>query len=107
MEVIDSEVPPQHGLVVMDTPGHDIESMTGMAAGGSQICLFTTGRGTPMGSPVMPVIKICGNPKTSKKMSCNIDIDVGTVIEGRETLDEAAERIIKEIVSSKWKNDGG
>ena len=99
MEVIDyAEVPTQKGLVVMDTPGHDIESMTGMAAGGSQICLFTTGRGTPMGSPVMPVIKICGNPKTSKKMSCNIDIDVGTVIEGRETLDEAAERIIKEIV---------
>ncbi|MDD2573540.1 MAG: UxaA family hydrolase [Bacillota bacterium] len=99
MEVIEyAEAPTQKGLVVMDTPGHDIESMTGMAAGGSQICLFTTGRGTPMGSPVMPVIKICGNPITSKKMSCNIDINIGTIIEGHETLDKAAERIMKEIV---------
>ncbi len=56
--------PPGTGLYVMDTPGQDIESITGMVAGGSQIVIFTTGRGSPTGFPLAPVIKITGNPKT-------------------------------------------
>ncbi|MDI6600767.1 MAG: UxaA family hydrolase [Thermoanaerobacteraceae bacterium] len=97
-EVIEyAETPLQRGLVIMDTPGNDIESITGMAAGGSQICLFTTGRGTPTGSAIMPVIKICGNPKTCKTMKENIDLDVSTIILGEETLKDAAKRIIQEI----------
>ncbi len=99
MEVIEyARTPAQKGLVIMDTPGHDIESITGMAAGGAQLCLFTTGRGTPMGSPVMPVIKICGNPSTFKKMESNLDINVGTIMKHEETIDEAAGRILQEIV---------
>lgn len=69
-----------------------------MGAGENQICLFTIGRDTPVRSLVMPIINISGNPKISQKMYCNIDIDEGTIMEGRETLDETAERNIKGIV---------
>ena len=49
--------PSRNGLVVMDTPGYDVEAMAGMAAAGAQAILFTTGRGTPVGFPAVPVIR--------------------------------------------------
>ena len=73
----------QRGLVVMDTPGNDVESVTGMVAGGAQIVLFTTGRGTPTGNPVAPVIKITGNSCTAKAMAANIDVDVSGILTRR------------------------
>lgn len=84
--------PEKHGLYFMDTPGEDIDSITGMVAGGAQIILFTTGRGTPTGSPVAPVIKVTGNPETYAKMTDNIDINAGRVItEGKTPQDIGAE----------------
>jgi len=70
------------GLVVMDTPGNDPESVTGMVAGGANIVLFTTGVGTPVGNPVAPVIKISSNTKMYERMSDFIDVDAGKVIGG-------------------------
>lgn len=79
-------VPSKKGLIIMDTPVNDVLSLTGMAAGGSQIILFTTGLGSPVGSPVAPVIKIASNTPLYKKLPDNIDLDAGTVIDGTKTV---------------------
>jgi altronate dehydratase large subunit len=70
------------GLVVMDTPGNDPESVTGMAAGGANLILFTTGTGTPVGNPVAPVVKISSNTKMYRRMNNFIDIDAGKIVRG-------------------------
>ena len=87
------------GLTVMDTPGLDVESVTGMVAGGAQVVVFTTGLGTPTGNPVAPVIKITGNAQTARRMADNIDVDVSGVLTNAEGLDEAAGRLLDEVVA--------
>ncbi len=92
------EIPNSKGLVIMDTPGYDIESITGMAAGGAQLCVFTTGRGTPIGNPIMPVIKITGNKQTYEKMLDNMDLDISSVITGEKSINECGEIILQELI---------
>ena len=87
------------GLTVMDTPGLDVESVTGMVAGGAQVVVFTTGLGTPTGNPVAPVVKITGNARTAQQMSDNIDLDVSGVIADTESLDDAAGRLFEEVLA--------
>jgi altronate dehydratase large subunit len=87
------------GLTVMDTPGLDVESVTGMVAGGAQVVVFTTGLGTPTGNPIAPVIKITGNARTARQMADNIDLDVSGVIGDSETLEDAAERLFGEVLA--------
>jgi altronate dehydratase large subunit len=99
LEVLDyAERPTRRGLVVMDTPGHDIESITGMVAGGAQVIFFTTGRGTCTGCPVAPVIKICSNTPTFERMRDNMDIDAGPVVTGTKTISEAGEELFEEML---------
>jgi altronate dehydratase large subunit len=86
------------GLTVMDTPGLDVESVTGMVGGGAQIVVFTTGLGTPTGNPVAPVIKITGNARTAQTMADNIDVDVSGVMSEEESLDAAAGRLFSEVL---------
>jgi altronate dehydratase large subunit len=87
------------GLTVMDTPGLDVESVTGMVGGGAQVVVFTTGLGTPTGNPVAPVIKITGNAQTARRMADNIDLDVSGVLTASEDLDQVADRLFDEVVS--------
>lgn len=87
------EVAPGKGLYIMDTPGNDIESVSGMVAGGSQIVVFTTGRGTPTGNPIVPVIKVCGNPDTCRRMPDNIDLDASKILSGRATVEAVGEEL--------------
>jgi altronate dehydratase large subunit len=90
---------------MMDTPGQDIESITGMVAGGAQLVLFTTGRGTPTGCPIAPVIKLTGNPATYTTMEENIDLNAGNIILGDETIKECAERLyalVLEVCNGKF-----
>jgi altronate dehydratase large subunit len=94
-EVIDyAERPQERGLVVMDTPGYDVESLAGMAAAGAQAMLFTTGRGTPVGFPAVPVIKISSNSELSEAMRDDIDLDAGSVLAGK-TLGEVGDEIVE------------
>jgi len=89
----------KRGLTVMDTPGLDVESVTGMVGGGAQVVVFTTGLGTPTGNPIAPVIKITGNAQTAKSMADNLDGDVSGILDGRETLDAAADRLMDDVLA--------
>ena len=97
--VMYGETPTKKGLVVMDTPGYDIQSLVGMAAGGAQVAVFSTGRGTPTGSPIMPVIKISSNTRIYKKMKENIDINAGAALDGKASIQKIGEKIFKMICS--------
>lgn len=100
VEVLDYAEPVGNakGLYVMDTPGQDIDSITGMLAGGAQIVVFTTGRGTPTGAPIAPVIKITGNSSTYNKMKINIDINAGRIIDGEASINEIGKEIFDEMI---------
>lgn len=94
-----ASAPTRKGLIYMDTPAHDIEQLTGMVAGGAQIVVFTTGRGSPCGSPISPVIKVTGNRETYVRMRDNMDLDLSGILRGRETIADAGKRIFDEIVT--------
>lgn len=86
------------GLVIMDTPGNDPSSVAGMVAGGAQVIVFSTGRGTPTGNPISPVIKITGNKLTFEKMVDNIDFDASGIIYGKSTVGELGQALLEEVV---------
>nr|WP_321295923.1 UxaA family hydrolase [uncultured Sphaerochaeta sp.] len=83
----------QKGLVIMDTPGADAASVCGMVAGGAQVVIFSSGRGTPIGNPIAPVIKITGNPTTFAKMGVNIDYEASGGVTGNETIAEQGQKL--------------
>lgn len=86
------------GLYFMDSPGQDIDSITGMVASGAQIIVFSTGRGTPTGSPIAPVIKITGNTGTYNNMIDNIDINAGKIITEGVSLPDMGEELFDLMV---------
>lgn len=92
-------VEPGKGLVIMDTPGNDPSSVAGMAAGGAQIVVFSTGRGTPTGNPIVPVIKITANRQTYNKMKDNIDMDASSLIHDGSALEDMGEELLKEVIA--------
>ena len=88
------QVAPKSGLVVMDTPGNDPSSVAAMVAGGAQVVVFSTGRGTPTGNPIAPVIKITGNRITFANMEDNIDVDASPIIYGGD-LDQMGDELLQ------------
>ena len=96
-EVVEyADKPRSRGLVIMDTPGSDIFQLTGMAAGGANLVLFSTGRGTPAGFPIVPVIKIASNTDLFNKMRDDMDLNAGVLVEGA-TLEQAGGDLVRLI----------
>jgi len=88
-----AERPTKQGLVIMDTPGYDIDSMAGMVGGGAQMIIFTTGRGSVAGFPAVPVIKVASNAEMFRNMPGDMDVNAGTIADGDKTLDEVGQEI--------------
>ncbi|MDL2210654.1 UxaA family hydrolase [Desulfovibrio sp. OttesenSCG-928-O18] len=88
----------QKGLWIKDTPGREPEILTGMACTGAQVMMFSTGRGAPQGFPSMPVIKICGNPETYKRMENDMDLNAGLIIIGQKTIEEVGEEAFAKLL---------
>jgi altronate hydrolase len=97
-----AERPPRAGLWLLDsvpdphfmqfgyTNPNDTEGIMDLIAAGAQIVFFVTGRGSVIGSPIAPLIKVTGNSRTYARMIEDMDFDAGTVLNGQRTLDEAA-----------------
>jgi len=94
-----AERPKELGFVFMDTPGYDVESVTGMTAGGAQVVVFTTGRGSPTGSPIAPVIKVSSNSQLYRRMPQHIDVDAGVIVEGAGTLESVGREIYEKVLA--------
>ncbi|MBJ3776284.1 UxaA family hydrolase [Acuticoccus mangrovi] len=89
----------EHGLVIMDTPGFDPVSATGQIAGGANLVCFTTGRGSCFGSYPAPTIKLATNTPMYERMTGDMDINCGTVIDGTKSLEEMGEEIFAKILA--------
>ncbi|MBP0447298.1 altronate dehydratase [Roseomonas sp. SSH11] len=86
------------GLVFMDTPGYDPTSATGQIAGGANMVMFTTGRGSCFGSLPAPTIKLASNTPMYERMVDDMDINCGTIIDGEATVQEMGERIFRQLL---------
>jgi altronate hydrolase len=81
------------GFVFMNTPGYDPISLTGLAAGGVNMIAFTTGRGSAIGFPTVPVVKIASNSPTYRRMRDNMDVNAGRIADGEATVTEIGREI--------------
>lgn len=99
VEVLSEGVrPTKKGALIMDTPGYDISSVTSMVAGGATVVVFTTGRGTPTGHALTPVLKVTGNRETAQRMKDNMDVDVSGIVEGTLSIDQAGAKLVEEVL---------
>jgi altronate hydrolase len=85
----------QHGFVFMDTPGFDPVSATGQIAGGANLVMFTTGRGSMFGAKPVPSIKLATNTPMYSKLTEDMDFNCGEILDGTKTMPEIAEGIFQ------------
>jgi altronate hydrolase len=92
-----AETPTNRGLNLMQGPGYDQESTPGLVAAGATVVVFTTGRGTTIGNAIAPVIKLASNTPVFERMSNDLDLSAGGVIDGTETIDQVGKRVFEKI----------
>ena len=88
-----------HGFCFMDTPGYDPVSMTGLVAGGCNIGVFTTGRGSVYGCKPAPCLKVSTSTALYQWMTDDIDINAGTILDGTETVEQVGARLFERIIA--------
>jgi altronate dehydratase large subunit len=88
------------GLILMDTDGDDIAELVALAAGGANVIAFSTGRGTPVGSPIVPTLKVSSNSRLARRMADLIDLDAGTALSGEDTIDSLGQRLFDLVLAS-------
>lgn len=93
-----AEAPKKRGMMVMDTPGYDPVSMTGLVAGGANVLVFTTGRGSVFGCKPTPSIKVATNTPTYQHMCDDMDINAGVILEGTP-VEVVGKQIFEEILA--------
>ncbi len=104
------DVPPRGGLYLLDVvPDGEVRfgfpnisdnaEIVELIACGCHLTLFTTGRGSVVGSAISPVIKICANPETYRRMAADMDVNAGRILEGRATLDEVGREIFDRVLA--------
>ncbi|MFF7708810.1 UxaA family hydrolase [Pseudomonas sp. NPDC007930] len=87
------------GLVFMDTPGYDPVSATGQIAGGANLIAFTTGRGSCFGSLPAPTFKLASNSPMYRRMSDDMDINCGQIIDGEKTVQQMGQEIFQRLLA--------
>lgn len=100
-----AEAPRGKGFWFMDTSSAAAEAVTLWAASGAVIHLFPTGQGNVVGNPIVPVVKLCGNPLTCRTMSEHIDLDVSAILRGEMTIDQAGDKLLELMVrvcNGRW-----
>jgi altronate hydrolase len=85
------------GFVVMDSPGYDPASVAGMVAGGANVVLFTTGRGSCFGCKPVPSLKIASNSDLYHRMTEDMDINAGEILEGK-SVEECGEEMFQTVL---------
>jgi altronate hydrolase len=104
------DVPPRGGLYLLDVVPDgeprfgfpnisDNAEIVELIACGAHVILFTTGRGSVVGSAISPVIKICANPETYRNMQDDMDIDAGRILDGIATIDKVGEEIFAAVLN--------
>jgi len=103
------DIPPAGGLYLLDVVPDgeprfgfpnisDNAEIIELIACGSHVILFTTGRGSVVGSAISPVIKVCANPETYRRLSEDMDVNAGRILEGEATLDEVGAEILQNVI---------
>ena len=89
-----AEAPTHKGLWFMDSSSAAAEMVTLCAASGFVVHFFPTGQGNVIGNPILPVIKICANPRTVRTMAEHVDVDTSGLLQRGITMDEAGDKLI-------------
>lgn len=94
-----AETPKHRGVNLMQGPGYDQESTPGLVAAGATVVVFTTGRGTTIGNAIAPVIKLASNTPVFERMSNDLDLSAGGVIDGTESIDDVGQRVFEHVIA--------
>ena len=95
-----AESPAGSGLWFMDSSSAAAEMVTLCAAAGAVVHFFPTGQGNVIGNPIIPVIKICGNPRTIRTMAQHVDVDISGLLRKEENLDEAGTKLMDNLLKT-------